>query len=71
VKRSGKDEPMWVAMYKCMEATLGISLYRYLFFKLAKMICLSSYLLCYLFNKNREEEGGEGGSGTNNTYTCK
>jgi hypothetical protein len=25
VKRSGRDEPMWVATHKCMEAMLGIS----------------------------------------------
>jgi hypothetical protein len=30
VKRSGRDEPMWVAIHKCMEAMLGISLYSYL-----------------------------------------
>jgi hypothetical protein len=27
VKRSGRDKPMWVAIHKGMEATLGISLY--------------------------------------------
>jgi hypothetical protein len=30
VKKSGRDEPMWVAIHKSMEATLGISLYSYL-----------------------------------------
>jgi hypothetical protein len=53
---------MWVAIHKCMEATLGISLYSYLYPKLAKTECL--------FNKIREEgrsssawkqEGGKGG----------
>jgi hypothetical protein len=29
VKRSGRNELMWVAIHMCMEATLGISLYRY------------------------------------------
>jgi hypothetical protein len=38
-----------------MEATLGISLHSYLYPKLAKTVCLSSYLLCFLFNKIREE----------------
>jgi hypothetical protein len=38
VKRSGRDKPMWVAIYKSMEAMLGISLYSYLYLKLAKMI---------------------------------
>jgi hypothetical protein len=43
VKRSGRDEPMWVAIHKCMEAMLGISLSSYLYLKLAKMLCLSYY----------------------------
>jgi hypothetical protein len=42
-----------------MEAMLGISLYSYLYPKLAKMLCFSYYLLCFLFNKI-EEEGGSG-----------
>jgi hypothetical protein len=54
-----------------MEATLGISLYSYLYLKLAKMLCLSYYLLCFLFNKIGEEgrigfawkRGGFGGQG--------
>jgi hypothetical protein len=25
VKRSGREEPVWVAIHKCMEAMLGIS----------------------------------------------
>jgi hypothetical protein len=60
VKRSGRDEPMWVSIHKCMEATLGISLYSYLYLKRAKMLCLSYYLLCFLLNKIREEESGTG-----------
>jgi hypothetical protein len=60
----------------CMEATLGTSLYSYLYLKLAKTLCLSYYLLCFLFNKIGEQEGrtsstrkqgkegkGEGGGG--------
>jgi hypothetical protein len=27
VKRSGRDEPVWVIIHMCMEATIGISLY--------------------------------------------
>jgi hypothetical protein len=38
-----------------MEAILGISLYSYLYLKLAKTLCLSYYLLCFLFNKIGEE----------------
>jgi hypothetical protein len=60
VKRSGRDEPMWVAIHKCIEAMLGISLYSYLYLKLPKTLCLSYYLLCFFFNKIREHEGGAG-----------
>jgi hypothetical protein len=38
-----------------MEAMLGISLYSYLYPKVAKMLCLSYYPLCFLFNKIGEE----------------
>jgi hypothetical protein len=34
-----------------MEVMLGISLYSYLYLKLAKTLCLSYYLLRFLFNK--------------------
>jgi hypothetical protein len=34
---------------------LGISLYSYVYFKLAKTLCLSYYCLCLLFNKIAEE----------------
>jgi hypothetical protein len=53
VKKSGRDEPMWIAIHKFMEAMLEISLYSYLYLKLAKMLCLSYYLLCFLFNEIR------------------
>jgi hypothetical protein len=39
----------------CVEAMIGLSLYSYLSLKLAKMLCLSYYLLCFLFNKIGEE----------------
>jgi hypothetical protein len=38
VKRSGRDEPVWVAILKCMEATLEIYLYSYFHLKLAKTL---------------------------------
>jgi hypothetical protein len=38
-----------------MEAMLGISLYSYLYLKLAKTLCLSYYLLHFFFNKIGEE----------------
>jgi hypothetical protein len=42
-----------------MKAMLVISLYSYLYLKLAKMLCLSHYLLRFLFNKIGEQEGGQ------------
>jgi hypothetical protein len=33
---TGRDEPMWIVIHRRMEATLRISLYSYLFLKLAK-----------------------------------
>jgi hypothetical protein len=48
---------MWVVIHMCIEAMLGISLYSYLYLKLAKMLCLSYYILCFLFNKTGEQEG--------------
>jgi hypothetical protein len=60
---------MWVAIHKCMEAVLGISLYRYLYPKLTKTICLS--IVSYVFSSTKLEKksmervlsgsGGEGG----------
>jgi hypothetical protein len=85
VKRSGRDELRWVVIHMCMEAMLGISLYSYLYLKLAKMLCLSYYLLCFLFNKIGQEaeqvlpgskgemEGSRdrGRNGPNNVCTCE
>jgi hypothetical protein len=52
VKRSDRDESIVVVIHLYMEAMLGISLYSYPYFKLAKMLCLSYYCyVCLLFNK--------------------
>jgi hypothetical protein len=69
-KRYGRDEQMWVAIHKCMEAVLGISLYIYLYLKLAKTI---SFLLSPMFSRQQNwrtrgrnsfcPEAGWGGSG--------
>jgi hypothetical protein len=48
-------EKIRVVIYMCMEAMLGISLYNYPYFKLAKMLCLSYYCLCLFFNKIGQE----------------
>jgi hypothetical protein len=52
VKRSGRDEPMWVSIHMCMEAMLGISLYNYPCLKLAKMLYL---ILFYAFSSPKLE----------------
>jgi hypothetical protein len=76
-KRSGWDKPMWFVIHTCMEATLGISLYRYLYLKLAKhyFFLIISYVFSStkLENKRAEQvlpRSGEGG-GPNNVYTCE
>jgi hypothetical protein len=83
VKRTGRDEPIWVVIHMCMETTQGISLYNYPYLKLAKMSHFSYYLLCFFFNKTGEQEGGTGsawrwrvgvwgmGCSPKNVYTCK
>jgi hypothetical protein len=51
VTMSGRDEPIQVVIHLCIEAMLGISLYSDTYLKLAKVLCLSHYCLCLLFNK--------------------
>jgi hypothetical protein len=76
VKRYGRDEPIWVAIHKCMEATLGISLYSHLYLKLAKML---SFLLSPMFSLQQNwrtrgqnrfclEGGGQSGEVTQTMY---
>jgi hypothetical protein len=69
---------MWVPIYKCMEATLGISLYSYLSQTRKSSVFL---IIAYVFSptklrrgRNRfclEVVGGGREVGTNNVYTCK
>jgi hypothetical protein len=47
-----------------MEGMLGSSLYSYLYLKLVKMLCLSYYPLCFLFNKIGEQEVRTGSAGS-------
>jgi hypothetical protein len=51
VKKSGREEPMWVVIHTCMETTQGISLYSYLHLKLAKTLCFP-----YVFSSTKLEE---------------
>jgi hypothetical protein len=52
-KRSGKDEPVWIAIHKCVEAMLGVSLYNYLCLKLAK--CYVFLIISYIFTSTKLE----------------
>jgi hypothetical protein len=56
-----------------MGTAQGISLYSYLYLKLAKYHFFSYYLLCFFFYKIGEQEGSmpQDGGGANNVYTCK
>jgi hypothetical protein len=45
VKRTGRDEPVQIVIYICMETTQGISLCSYLYHKLAKTSCFFNYVL--------------------------
>jgi hypothetical protein len=68
VKRSGRDESVQAVIHMCMEAMLGISLYNYLYLKLAKtrVFCIISYVFSSTnLEKSaeqvlRESEGGRG-----------
>jgi hypothetical protein len=67
MKKSGRDEPVWVVIHMCMETTQGISLYSYLYVKLAKMLCFYYLLFFFLLQKSENKRaelvlpGGEGG----------
>jgi hypothetical protein len=56
-KRSGRDEPMCVAIHMCMEAILGISLYSYLYLKLAKTLCFFLLSLMVSLQQNWRTRG--------------
>jgi hypothetical protein len=51
VKRSGRDEPMWVVIYMYMVVMLGISLYNYLYLKLAKHYVF--LIISYVFSSTK------------------
>jgi hypothetical protein len=56
VKRSGRDEPILVAIHIWMITKLGISLYTYLFLKLAKMLYVFVSLMFSLQQSQRTRE---------------
>jgi hypothetical protein len=51
LKKSGRDKPMWVVIHMCMEAMLGISLYSYLYLKVAKTLFL---IISYVFSLDKQ-----------------
>jgi hypothetical protein len=54
VKRSGRDEPMWVAIHMCMEVMLGISLYSSIFISnLQKHFVF--FIIAYVFSSTKSE----------------
>jgi hypothetical protein len=55
MKRLGRNEPMWVAIHKWMEATPGIFLYSYPYLKLAKIL---SFLLFLMFSFQQNQRRG-------------
>jgi hypothetical protein len=68
VKTTGRDEPIHVVIYTCMETAQGISLYSYFYLKLAKMSCFSYYVFSSTKSENKRAEqvlprGGETGGG--------
>jgi hypothetical protein len=76
-KKSGRDEPVWIAIHEGMEAMLGISLYSYLYLKLAKPLF---FIIFYAFlQQNWRTRGQNPGSGVDgwgrggpkNVYTCQ
>jgi hypothetical protein len=70
VKRSGRDEPMQVAIPKCMEAMPGVSLYSHLYLKLVFLII--SYVFSPTKSENkRAEQVLPRRGGANNVYTCE
>jgi hypothetical protein len=53
VKKSGRDEPVWIVIHLYTETTQGISLYTYLYLKLAKNAMF--FLIFYVFSSTKSE----------------
>jgi hypothetical protein len=77
MKRSGRDEPIWVVIHMCMETTQGISLNIYVYLKLQRLHVFLTIFYNFFFYKNQrtrewnrfsKEAGMEWGGGPNN-YT--
>jgi hypothetical protein len=57
VKRSGRDESIWVVIHFCMEAMLGISLYSYPFLNYQK--CYVFLTIAYVYSSKKLEKRAE------------
>jgi hypothetical protein len=57
VKRSGRDEPMWVVIHVCMEATLGNSLYSYFLSQTSKNAMVFLLSLMFSLQQNQRTRG--------------
>jgi hypothetical protein len=60
VKRSGRDEPIWVVIHICMETTQVISPYSYLHLKLAKKKKLFFKSCVFILQQNQRTRGWNG-----------
>jgi hypothetical protein len=63
VKRTSRDEPMWVAMHRCIETAQGISLCSYLYLKLEKnaMFLLLYFMFFFYIDMRAGQVLTEGG----------
>jgi hypothetical protein len=57
VKSSGRDELMWVVIHMCIAIILEISLYSYLYLKLAKNAMLFILSLMFSLQQNQRTRG--------------
>jgi hypothetical protein len=55
LKRSGRDEPIWVVIHMCLEAMIGISLYSYFYIKLEKK-CYVFLIISYILSSIKSEK---------------
>jgi hypothetical protein len=60
VKRTGRDEPIWVVVHICIETIQENSMCIYLYLKLAKTVCFSFYLLCFISIKSENKRAEQG-----------
>jgi hypothetical protein len=57
VKRSGRDEPIWIVIHMCMETMLKISLYSHIYLKIAKMFIF--LIISYVFSSTKLKKRAE------------